>query len=475
MWARVALGRGPWSADDVPNVRPPGWQPVPPPIPDATATFTYLTQTGTAAWSSRSWSGATVTPTFPGGGISVAPRPDTGVVHLWLWWPDAPTFHVMRVTPDGARTAVRGAFGLPVATPTRRNFNPNGGFESGLNGYVQLHGGVTLTQSQTAPYVAHRANAMRLMSNTTTTGVISPGSFPGAGAYTVGFNIGATTQPTAVTWSIAWLDVAGASAGTTTLTLTAAELNALVGQSTRVVRQFAAPTNAVSGTATLTVTGITASVTEVYLDAVIFEKGQTDGAYFDGTTALGAQWIGTADLSESVLAPVIELDDGEVPMDIPVTYQLFVTIALGGRVESSPVVLDSVDRVWLTHPATPGTPVLVTPLGSAPVIEYAATQGVFKPLGRRYPVVVSAPQRQSASGTITFGVTSTEERLELEALLSDLSPVLLRVPAGYHPGDMWLSLATLTIDPQNRKPWQETRTITSPFYEVEAPDPLISA
>jgi len=475
MWARVALGRGPWSADDVPNVRPPGWQEVPPPIPDATATYTYLTQTGAAAWASRTWAGAQATPTFPGGGILAAPRPEDGVVHLWLWWPDAPTFHVMRETPDGVRTPVRGAFGLPVTTPTRRNVNPNGGFETGLNGYTQLHGGVTLTQSQTAPYVAHRASAMRMMSNTTTTGVISPGVFAGAGSYTVGFNIGSTTLPTSVVWSIAWLDNLGASAGSTTLTLTADELNAMVGQTTRVVRQFAAPTNAVSGAATLTVSGITASVTEVYLDAVIFERGTTDGSYFDGTTALGAQWTGVAELSESLLAPVIELDDGEAPMDIPVTYQLFVTVALGGRVESTPVVLDSNDQVWITHPSTPDTPVLITPLGSAPVIEYAAVQGVFYPLGRRYPVVISASQRHSATGTITFGVVSTQERVDLEALLSDLSPVLLRVPAGYHPGDMWLSLATLTIDPQGRKPWQETRTITSPFWEVEAPDALITA
>lgn len=474
MWARVARGRAPWAADDVPNVRPPGWQDIPPPIPDATHNFTYLTLTGAAAWRGRSWSGATPTPTLPGGGISAASLADAGVVHLWLWWPDAPTIHVMRVAPDGSRTPVRGAFGRQVTTPTRRNLNPNGGFEAGLNGYVQLSGSVTLAQSQTSPYVAHRANALRMMSSTTTTGVLSPGTFPGAGAYTVGFNIGATTQPTDVTWSIAWLDVTGASAGSTALSLTAAELNAMVGQTARIVRQFAAPANAVTGTATLTVSGITASVTQVYLDAVVFEKGLTDGSYFDGTTALGAQWVGTADLSESVLAPVIELDDGEAPLDIPVTYQLFVSIALGGRVESSPVALDSGDRIWLTHPATPGAPVLVTPLGSAPVIEYAATQGVFKPLGRRYPVVISASQRQSAAGTITFGVTSTQERVELETLLSDLSPVLLRVPAGYHPGDMWLSLATLTIDPQGRKPWQETRTITSTFFEVESPDPLIS-
>src|SRR5689334_19553339 len=152
MWGRVAYASAPWAAEVIPNVIPPGIQPVPPPIPAATSSYTYLTQNGAAAWATRSWAGAQATPVFPGGGISVAPLPDQGLVRIWAWWPDAANLQIVRIDQDGNRSPVRRAFPRVVSQKTRRNLCPNPSFEAGLNGYVQYDINTTFTQVTTAPY-----------------------------------------------------------------------------------------------------------------------------------------------------------------------------------------------------------------------------------------------------------------------------------------------------------------------------------
>lgn len=472
MWARVGLATAPWSAEVIPNVLPPGYQPVPPPIPEATHNYTYLVQSGTAAWAARAWAGAVASPVFPGGGIVVAPLPDEGVTRVWAWWPDAQTLQIVRIGQDGVRTPVRGGYPRAVAEATRRNLCPNPSFEAGLNGWTQLDLNTSFAQVTTAPYVADGSYALRMTSTTTTTGAILPGTLPGAGQYTAAFNLGYTTKPTSVTLSIAWLNAAGASAGTTTLTLSADQLAASLGQSVRHVFNFAAPSSAVSGTATFTATGITAGVTQVFLDAVLLEVGTTTGTYFDGAT-FGGVWSGTAHLSTAILAPVQVIDDGECPLDVPIVYEVYSGSYTGGRMRADPVLLESGGRTWLTHPDV-GVPIVVD-LRAVPTRTHEIERGVFRALGAPKPTVITGAGRYAPTGTIGFNAISLTERDALMERFSDGQPVLLRTPYDFHypAAGQWLSLGDLTEDREGRKAWMDAWLLSAQYDEVEAPNPAL--
>lgn len=474
MPARSAYAAAAWAAETLPNVLPPGIQPVPPPIPEATHNFTYQTQNAMASWAMRSWAGAATAPAFPGGGITVAPLPDQGLVRIWAWWPDAANLQIVRVDQDGVRTPVRGAYPRAVGAPTRRNYCPNPSFEAGLNGWVQLDINTTFAQVSTAPYVADGTYALRMTSSTTTTGAILPGTLPGAGQYTAAFNLGCTTKPASVTLSIAWVNVAGGSAGSTLLALTADQLSASVGQSVRHVFNFSAPATAVSGVATFTATGITAGVTQVLLDAVLIEPNTTTGTYFDGAS-LGGVWAGVTHLSSAILAPVQILDDGECPLDVPISYELFAGTYSGGRMRADEVTLESGGRTWLTHPYV-GTPIVVD-LRAVPSQTHGIERGVFRALGAPKSTVITGPARYAPSGSIAFNAASKAERDALMTRFNDGQPVLLRTPYAFHypAAGQWLSLGELVEDREGLKAYHDWWLLSAPYDEVDTPNPALTA
>ncbi|WP_143466762.1 hypothetical protein [Lentzea kentuckyensis] len=451
---------------------PPGWQDVPTPLPGSTPNFTFVNQVGVSPWALRSWAGYVKPTAYSGGGIAVAPDSARGVIRVWTWWPNAAALQLVRVTADGTRRPVRGAFPAVPSTPTRQNLCTNPSVEVSLSGYIALNAQTTLSRpSVSAPAGTY---VMRMVSTSTTTGALIPGTLPGPGAFTIAFNLAASTRPSGVTVTVPWLDASGASAGTTTINLPADQINNSVGQTARHVLTAVAPSGAVTGSVTLTITGVTASVTTVDFDAVVIERNITDGTYFDGTST-GGNWTGTPGLSISQLAPVLIVDDGEAPFDTTLTYEAYNPSLTGGRVASVSVVLASTGLTWLTHPAAPSQPLTVQLSAPTPARTYDVDQGVFYPVGRARPVVVSAAQRHAATGTLTFGALTRAELRSLLDTFADLSPVLLRVPGDYDPSDMWVVLGALTVDPQGRLPYQDTRLISAPFTEVDPPDAALAA
>lgn len=468
-WADSAHAGHPWSAGTVPTTLPPGWTDIPGPIPGSEAVVTYLVRTGTGPWAFRSWAGMVPVPTYPGGGIATSPEPAAGVMRVWAWWPDASAIQVVRVTEDGTRTPVRGAYGLTVTGVTRRNACTNPSFEAGLNGYLPINVDTTLSSSTTAPYVAVGTTAMRMVSTTTTTGATMPGLLSGNGPRTIGLNLGLTATATSVTVAVAWVNSTGGSAGSNTLTFTADQIAASVGQSSRVKWNFAAPVTAVSGSVSMTIAGLAAGQS-AYLDAVTFERGTTAGDYFDGDT-FGGQWSGTAHLSSSILAPVQEIVDGECPLDVPVVYEVYNPALTGGSMAAPAVVLESQNRVWVTHPATPGVPVEVL-VTTTPDVTYTLDQAVFPILDSAYPMVVSAALRQAGAAEVEFIVESFAQRDDyIRRLFGDGTPVLKRTPAsmGYGDGE-WIVVGTLSERASNGSPFDPVRTLAGPYQVVEAPE-----
>ncbi|MFC0546937.1 hypothetical protein [Kutzneria chonburiensis] len=464
-WDDSAYGVG-TVAGTIANLAVPGQQPAPP-IPGGTTLFTYTAQTPVAPWSYWGWSAGGVVGLYPGGGVVVAPAPASGTVSVTAWWPDAPNVLLVRITPDGTRTPVRGAYPL-TAGASRRNYSPNPSFEAGLNGCAAGTGNPTLTQiSRTGDPTAGAYALRATVAAAGTDEVTLPSALSGGVVVTVGVDLRLSARPTALTITVQWTSATGTGLPSTSVTLTADAVNPSVAQWARQVVTVTPPATAATSALKITATGMPAGGT-LDVDRVTLEQAATDGSYVAGDST-GGVWTGTTALSTSVIAPVLTVADGEAPLDIALTYEVYNPAITGGRVKATPVVLASTDTAWLTHPATPAAPLACQPTVT-PALVRGLDQAVFRVLGRANPVVVSAAKRVAPSGTLSLSVTSFAARDALLALLADGSPLLLRTPSAYGYGaGLWLAFADVTEDPGPLATWQQTRTITAPFQVVDRP------
>lgn len=473
-WTRDAYGVAPYSSGEVANTAPPGQQ-IPPPIPGGTTSYTYGVQSGAYPWGRRSWAGGLTAPTWPGGGIVIAPDPVVGVMRVTAWWPDAAQLQLVRLSSDGSRVPVRGGYPLTTAIPTRRNWATNPSLETGLNGYVAGTGTPTLSRiARTDGVSAAGSWAGRAVNASAGTSEITvPHALPSAVAFGIGIDLKFGATPTAVTITVGWNNAAGGALTASTITLTSGQINQSVGQFARQTGTVTPPALAATvASIKVAATGMPAGG-QMDWDRVMFDPGG-DTSYFDGAI-LGGTWLGTAHLSGSLLAPVLTVVDGECPLDVPVYYELYNPAITGGRMTSPEATLESGGRTWMTHPAAASAPVVID-LRASPTLTRGVEQGVFYPLGGEFPVVVSASRRRAPVGTVAINAISRAERDALLALFDDVSPVLVRCPDeyGYDP-QMWLSLGELTEDREGRKAWQDAWLLSAPFYQVAAPDPSLVA
>lgn len=474
MYARVGYAQAPWAGTLLPA---PNVGQLPPPIPSEGARFSYSSSGGAYPWAYPSWAGGVPPIAYPGGGVLVYPLPEQGVMKVVAWWPSAAALNLVRITADGTRSPVRGAYPITMlASATRRNWASNPSIEVGTNGYVPDVGNPTLTQlaNAAAPagsYVLRATNASSGSSGVTVpTSLTSPAS---GQPVTVGWSMRTSARPTSVTLTIGWANSAGQALATSTATLTADQINTSVNTFARQVLAVIPPAGAVTPTVKLTAAGMPAGG-QMDLDAITIEVGATDGSAFDGHT-VGAVWLGTADLSASVLAPLQTVYDAECPFDTLVSYQVSYPGITGGRVQSDPITLSANGTCWLSHPLLAGQ-ALAVDLQRVSVLERGIDQGIFWPLDGRRPVVVSAAMRQSPTGEIVFNTYSFDERDTLREMLADGMPVLLRGPAnyGYGPGT-WMAFASVTEDREERLAWQDFTLVSGSFVEVDAPAPDVTA
>jgi hypothetical protein len=458
------LARAPYAAGSgTETPPPPGQQTIPPPIPGGTATFIYeAPRILTLGW--RSYAGRTGPLIYPGGGVSIAPIPDRGVMSVSGWWPDATILQFLRQHQDGSLHPVRTAAPLNVTTETRRNYATNPSLEVGLNGYVAGTGTPTLST-----IAGNRgSNAIRAtIASAGSCGLTIPNALPGGRDITEGLDLRFSATPSSVTLQIGWVDALGVATPTSSVVLTANQVNQSVGQWGRQVAGIPTPANGVTANVVIVAAGLPAGAT-MDVDGVTLERGTTDGSFFDGAFVNG-QWLGTAGLSASVLAPMISLEDGECPTDMPVQYIVINPAATGGRMTSAPAVLESRGVTWLTHPSAPTAPRKVF-VKETPDLLRAARQGFHQAIGAATVTVVSARQRTAPSGEIKLWTFSFADRDALLDLLDDQSPVLLRPPQdfGYSDG-MWISLGSLLESPDGTADWQHYRLLTAPFVSTEAP------
>jgi hypothetical protein len=126
---------------------------------------------------------------------------------------------------------------------------------------------------------------------------------------------------------------------------------------------------------------------------------------------------------------------------------------------------------WLKHPYNPQLNRVVR-LRSAPERTQAARQGVFQPLGRRDPVLVS-DSRGLWTGTLTFRSDTQEDRYYIEQLFLMGVPLLLQAPAAVYMDDMWIVGGDLTqarVVDNDMFPWTFD-SVT--FMQVLRPDGVL--
>lgn len=408
------------------------------------------------------------------GGISATPDPLLAQVRLSVWWSDAPYVRVTRVV-NGSRTPVRGAYPAPVTVATRRNRCTNPSGEVDTAGWL-AGSNTTLSRIVEAAMPAGVA-AFRLKA--TAAGAVNatvPVALPlPDGAPSVSMALRFSGAPSgALTLSVAWRDASATLLGTTTATLPAASLAAMVGRWGRTpvlpIPYPAVPAGSAaiaSGTLTMQVAGLAANGT-CDVDAVLIEGGDSTGEYFDGDSGAQSAWAGTAHASMSTLAPVLALVDREAPFDVPIVYELSAPDQPAFLAVSEPVVLASQGRTWLSHPYT-GVG-FVAEIAEEPEQTRAIDRGVFNVIGRARPLAVSASQRQSSSASLTVWAPTFADRDRLLAMLDDGTPLLLRAPAdlGHGEGE-WLSVGDVTYKAVGHGAFEHTREFTLPYVVVDPP------
>jgi hypothetical protein len=445
----------PWAASE--------GHPIPPPA------TVMAVHPGLSAWSAGDWSGTTPTSEPVTGGVVAVPDPERGVMRLDVWWPDAPTLRLVRVTPDGVRTPVRGAHPLPILGPTRRNLCPNPSVETSLDGYLPSTGNPTLSRITRDDLSGTRLWAWRAqIAQAGDIEIRVPAELPAGKPVTVGVDLRLSTRPSNVRVAVGWVDGAGLPLTPPATMLDTNEVNESVVRFARHVLHPVAPAGAVAARwITITASGMPEHAT-MDGDQITVEQGYTDGSYLDGAGP-GGTWHGHPDTSTSSAAAVLTVDDAECPLDVAVTYALYPHHGMAGAIQTPMVHLPSLGLTWLTHPARPREPLLARPTVT-PTLVRGIEQATFPVLGRANPIVVSAAHRRSPTGELALDIATRDEYLALSARLTDGSPLLLRAPADYGYGyGWWIAIGEVTEDPNDRPVWNPARTITLPFTVVDPP------
>lgn len=161
------------------------------------------------------------------------------------------------------------------------------------------------------------------------------------------------------------------------------------------------------------------------------------------------------------------LYDYEVPFQTAVEYS---TVETPGTISASVTVPEG--RIWLENP---GVPSLSMPIGmmlpSLMSETYAVKQGVFYPMGRSSPIVVTDGARSSAQSTLVVLVETLNDIKAIRTLVADAGVLLLNIPASLNLGldTCYIAVAEVQINRLTDVNANPTRTVTMPFVVVDRP------
>lgn len=188
---------------------------------------------------------------------------------------------------------------------------------------------------------------------------------------------------------------------------------------------------------------------------------------------------------DGVLRPVRTTDGNALPLTVsgatrvgslidyepPYGQSLTYTTAEVPSVTSAAVTVGE-DRIWLTHPGVPSLSMPVElRIGSLDVVEFGVSRGVFRPQGRRFPVVQTAGTRYAGSSTLIVTMESLEEWDGLRALLDDASTLLLNSSPnnGLNIPTNYVSIDAIRLQRPSSIGTDTLRHVELPFDAVDRP------
>lgn len=463
-WARGAYGRAAYAA--VPVIDPvPGQQTLPPPIPGGTSTWVY-TANPVYGYARRGYAGRATVLSYPGGGCSILPLSDSGVMRVTAWWPDATVLSLVRIHPDGSIFPVRGGGALTVAGVTRRNFATNPSFEVGLNGYASDTGVPVLARVTDGTAPRGDSHLTATIAGAGPLGIAVPQAIPAGRDVQLSVDLRFSAKPATVTFQIVWADSSGVALPASTATLTVDQINNSIGQWWRQVVIIPTPAAGVTPTLKILTTGMPAGGV-MSIDGVLLGRAGDASDFFDGST-YGGVWLGSVGLSASLIPPIVTVDDGECPLDVPVRYRLINPSATGGSMTSEAAQLDSGGHTWMTHPSMPSQPREAF-VKKTPDLTHEFVQGFFDAIDSPNTRVISAKTRKNPSGSLELWTFDFQDRDAVLAMLQVKPLVLIRTPAEYGFTPNWLSLGSIVESLDDTADWQHFRLLTFPFVSTDAP------
>jgi hypothetical protein len=172
-------------------------------------------------------------------------------------------------------------------------------------------------------------------------------------------------------------------------------------------------------------------------------------------------------LTASGTSRVGTLYDYEMPLGAPVAYTLDENPAVAGsaRVDS--------EAVWLIHPGVPSRSIAVDlrPASFAQVTR-AVNRGVFWPMTRETPIVITDGRRKAAETSIVIRTDTLDDILAVVALTADAQTLMLNAPPALALGvtRRYISVGDITEERPSDIGQDAYRDWTLPYVVVDRPE-----
>lgn len=175
--------------------------------------------------------------------------------------------------------------------------------------------------------------------------------------------------------------------------------------------------------------------------------------------------------------PLILTGSGGSTTGLVYDYEATFNSAVSFTSAESPTVVSSQVTVpsstpWLIHPGVPALsmPIVLRP-GSLQEEMFGAVQGVFHPMGRVNPVIVTDGARKGSQSSITVILETLNDLAALRALISDAGVLLLNIPADQQYGfsTAYVAISDVRVARLTSISTDPYRDVTLPFYVVDRP------
>ena len=338
-------------------------------------------------------------------------------------------------------------------TPSRQNLINNSSFETNTTGWTA---GSNTTLARSTAVTAQAGSAIGALTAIAAGNVVISSTSGTLGSivspnlvYTVSAwgRITLTASRT-FTVEITWFTSAGASISTNIGT--GVSLSPSVWTQGRVTAT--APSNAAFAQVRLTITGLASAGEVAYVDAILLEQASTVGAFVDFVSA-------------------VTVYDFEMPRGVALQYRARINAYSIGLPTISAYTTNNTGTLALTSDwsikslTNPSLNLIDVQVVDKPTEELTEDLGVFRPLDRRYPVVV-AGQLGGYDGELSLVTSTAGQWTALKAILESQQVLYLESPYGWSKYIRIISGAKAEILGTNTAP---RRRISVSYVEVSAP------